>query len=68
MFEELISLVRREQVSLFIGAGFSKEAGAPSVWDLQKSILERIYDTEKENPMKMIVLLIYQTFLLMKSI
>ena len=47
MFEELISLVRREQVSLFIGAGFSKEAGAPSVWDLQKSILERIYDTEK---------------------
>lgn len=48
MFEELISLVRREQVSLFIGAGFSKEAGAPSVWDLQKSILERIYDTEKK--------------------
>lgn len=47
MFEELISLVRREQVSLFIGAGFSKEAGAPSVWDLRKSILERIYDTEK---------------------
>ena len=47
MFEELISLVRREQVSLFIGAGFSKEASAPSVWDLQKSILERIYDTEK---------------------
>ena len=47
MFEELISLVRREQVSLFIGAGFSKEAGAPSVWNLQKSILERIYDTEK---------------------
>lgn len=52
MFEELISLVRREQVSLFIGAGFSKEAGAPSVWNLQESILERIYDTEKRESHK----------------
>lgn len=68
MFEELISLVRREQVSLFIGAGFSKEAGAPSVGDLQKAILGEIHDTEKKNPIKMIVLRIYQTFLLMKSI
>ena len=42
MFEELISLVRREQVSLFIG--------------------------KNENPIKMIALRIYQTFLLMKSI
>jgi len=52
MFEELISLVRREQVSLFIGAGFSKEAGAPSVRNLQESILERIYDTEKRESHK----------------
>lgn len=52
MFEELISLVRREQVSLFIGAGFSKEAGAPSVWDLQKAILGEIHDTEKRESHK----------------
>lgn len=52
MFEELISLVRREQVSLFIGAGFSKEAGAPSVWDLQKAILGEIPDTEKRESHK----------------
>lgn len=52
MFEELISLVRREQVSLFIGAGFSKEAGAPSVGDLQKAILGEIHDTEKRKSHK----------------
>lgn len=52
MFEELITLVRREQVSLFIGAGFSKEAGAPSVGDLQKAILGEIHDTEKRKSHK----------------
>lgn len=52
MFEDLISLVRREQVSLFIGAGFSKEAGAPSVWNLQRAILEGIRDTEKRDSHK----------------
>lgn len=44
MFERLLSLVRREQVSLFIGAGFSIEACAPSVYDLKTVILDEIYD------------------------
>ena len=52
MFEDLFSLVRREQVSLFIGAGFSKEAGAPSVCDLRKAILAKIYDVEKREAHK----------------
>lgn len=39
MFERLIKLVREEKVSLFIGAGFSIEAHAPSVAMLRKSIL-----------------------------
>ena len=45
MFERLFSLVRHEQVSIFIGAGFSKEAGAPSVYDLKNAILDEIHDT-----------------------
>lgn len=52
MFEDLFSLVRREQVSLFIGAGFSKEAGAPSVYALQKAILAEIRDEGKREPHK----------------
>lgn len=47
MFERLISLVRREQVSLFIGAGFSIEACAPSVRDLRNAILNEIFDERK---------------------
>lgn len=39
MFERLIKLVREEKVSLFIGAGFSIEAHAPSVPMLCKAIL-----------------------------
>ena len=39
MFERLIKLVRQEKVSLFIGAGFSIEANAPSVRQLKELIL-----------------------------
>lgn len=52
MFKDLFSLVRSEQVSLFIGAGFSKEACAPSVYDLKKAILEEVHDTEKKESHK----------------
>ena len=42
MFEHLISLVRKEEVTLFIGAGFSLEAHAPSVAMLKQAILNEI--------------------------
>lgn len=38
-FERLIKLVRKCKVSPFIGAGFSIEAKAPSVGDLNTAIL-----------------------------
>ena len=44
MFEKVIKLVRQEKVSLFIGSGFSIEAGAPSVSDLTKLILDELDD------------------------
>lgn len=44
MFERLIRLVREEKVSLFIGAGFSIEANAPSVRNLCEAILSQIDD------------------------
>lgn len=40
--EHLVRLVRKEKVSLFIGAGFSLEAKAPSAWDLQQAILNEL--------------------------
>lgn len=42
MFEKLIKLVRHEKVSLFIGSGFSIEAGAPSVNELRMTILKEL--------------------------
>ncbi len=42
MFDKLIKLVRQEKVSLFIGSGFSIEAGIPSVPVLKKLILDEI--------------------------
>lgn len=39
MFERLIKLIREEKVSLFIGAGFSLEAGSPSVQKIKDTIL-----------------------------
>jgi len=49
--EHLIRLVRKEKVSLFIGAGFSLEAKAPSAWDLQQAILNELpsEDMKKEH-------------------
>lgn len=42
----LIKLIRKERVSLFIGAGFSLEAKAPSAWDLQQAILNELPSEE----------------------
>ena len=49
--EHLIRLIRKEKVSLFIGAGFSLEAKAPSAWDLQQAILNELpsEDMKKEH-------------------
>ena len=44
--DHLIRLIRKEQVSLFIGAGFSLEAKAPSAWDLQQAILNELPSEE----------------------
>lgn len=46
MFKRLIRLVRQEKVSLFIGAGFSIEANAPSVQKLKETILANIDNLE----------------------
>lgn len=46
MFKRLIKLVSEEKVSLFIGAGFSREAHAPSVGDLCNAILSQFDDEE----------------------
>lgn len=43
-FESIIKKIRKEKVSLFIGAGFSREAGAPSVSEICSSILSQIND------------------------
>lgn len=40
MFEELFKLIRQERVSLFLGAGFSRNAGAPSCWDITSVVKE----------------------------
>lgn len=42
MFQDLIKLIRQEQVSIFLGAGFSLKAGAPSCSTIVKSIHEAI--------------------------
>lgn len=47
MFERIIKLVREEKVSLFIGAGFSLEAQAPSVAMLRNAILSQ-FDNEQQ--------------------
>ena len=49
MFDRLIKLVRKEKVSLFIGSGFSLEAGAPSVSKLCDAILSQIDDKDQRN-------------------
>lgn len=47
MFERVIKLVREEKVSLFIGAGFSIEAQAPSVAKLRDAILSQ-FDNDQQ--------------------
>lgn len=52
MFERLIKLVRQTKVSLFIGAGFSIEANAPSVSKLKNLFLPNLRTTSRERNMK----------------
>ena len=52
MFERLIKLVREEQVTLFIGAGFSIEANAPSVDMLRDAILSQFEDDQQREEHK----------------
>lgn len=48
MFDRLIKLVRQEEVSLFIGAGFSLKAGMPSVSMLKKAILNELDENQRK--------------------
>lgn len=52
MFEKLIEFVRKEEVTLFIGAGFSIETGAPSVYDLKHDILEKFYNQQQKKKLE----------------
>ena len=52
MFERLIKLVREEKVSLFIGAGFSLKAGAPSASMLSNAILSEFDNDKQRNDWK----------------
>lgn len=52
MFERLIKLVREEKVSLFIGAGFSLKAGAPSAGKLCDAILSEFDNDQQRNEWK----------------
>lgn len=46
-FKELIEQIRKEEVTLFIGSGFSLKAGGPKSCVLVESILSHIKDEEK---------------------
>lgn len=46
-FGQLIKLIRQEKVSLFIGSGFSLEAGAPTVSKLCSAIFENFDNDEQ---------------------
>lgn len=52
MFERLIKLVREEKVSLFIGAGFSLKAGAPSARALCDTILSEFDNNQQREEYK----------------
>ena len=52
MFERVIKLIREEKVSLFIGAGFSYEAQAPSVRMLCEAILSQFDNDEQRETHK----------------
>ena len=47
-FQHIAKLIRKGKVSLFIGAGFSYEAGAPHVSDLKQQLLNGLTTDEKE--------------------
>lgn len=46
-FKELIERVRKEEVTLFIGSGFSLKAGGPTSSVLVESILSHMKEYEK---------------------
>lgn len=49
MYERLFELIRKEEVVLFIGAGFSIKAGYPSANELCQIIYNELTDSEKAN-------------------
>ena len=48
-FSDVIDLIRKEEVVLFLGAGFSLKAGAPSVSELIGTLVDEMTDEEKES-------------------
>lgn len=48
-FKELIDCIRREEVTLFIGSGFSFKAGGPKASDIVKAIKDAISEEERHN-------------------
>lgn len=51
-FERLIKLIRRCEVTPFLGAGFSIEAKAPTVAELSSAILSEFDNDELRNEHK----------------
>lgn len=52
MFKKIITLIRQEKVSLFIGSGFSYEAQAPTARQLCDAILSQFDDNKKREDHK----------------
>ena len=46
-FKELIDCIRREDVTVFLGSGFSLKAGAPSGKAIAKAIANAMTETER---------------------
>lgn len=49
MYDRLFELIRKEEVVLFVGAGFSIKAGYPSANELCQIIYNELTDSEKAN-------------------
>ena len=47
-YQQIIELIRKSEVALFIGSGFSLKAGAPSGEDLCNTLYNALPDTIKE--------------------
>lgn len=43
----IIDILRNEQLTLFVGAGFSRNAGAPSCWDICQTIIKTFPEDEQ---------------------